>query len=58
MIFKKQKSRFDRKSFYFVIINKQKQLVELSKIAKNIGYTLIKNVLVTQVNISNKILLF
>lgn len=44
--------------FHLKTIYKQKQLVELSKIVQDIGYALITDILVAQVNISNKISAF
>ena len=55
MTLKKQKSISIAQRLYLEAINKQKQLVKLSKMVLDMGHTLIADVLVTQVNISNKV---
>ncbi len=55
MASKKQKSSSNVQCFYLKAIDKQKQLVKLSKMAKGKGHALIADVLVVQVNISNEL---
>ncbi len=55
MVSKKQKSRFNAQRLHPEAINEEKQLVELSKMAQGMGHTSIADVLVAQVNISNKV---
>lgn len=55
MASKKQKSRSDAQRLHLKAINERKQLVELSKMAQGMGHALIADILVAQVNISNKV---
>ncbi len=55
MTYKKQKSRSDTQRLHLEAINERKQLVKLSKMVQGMRYVSIADVLVAQVNISNKV---